>query len=197
MHQSVKIKDSGTSGRILEVEIGRKQFTTPTRVANHVENGLVDDYFVKYSPKGIIGEIPPCEVQETVLDFNELRVHKLCEKNGELHSERRFLRGHNRNRDSRLKICNIRLSKNTTWNEDAIKLLTVMQIKADCLDLISIPDPIYNGRSSLNLLSSYKIARETLDNHGLDNVRILPNLDLATEPSDLEPKLKEIMKFTD
>jgi len=193
MRRAVNLRNQGTSGRIMEAEIEHKRFSTPARVVNNVEKGLVDEFFAMYSSGVLSGEIPPCEIQETVLDFNDSTVEKLCNRNEEVGNRTRFISTRNKNRESRLKISNIRFMGGTEWNEEAVKLLTKLQIDSKCLDLISVPDPIYNDSSTFSLIDAYEVAREVLDERGLDNVRLLPNLDLATEPPDLETRLKELI----
>jgi len=189
----VKLKNQGTSGRVLEVEIGGKHFSTPARVVNHVEREHENLYFANYSSGLILQELPPCEIQETVVDFDQERVMKLLNKNGELVSEARFVSSHNRNRPSRLKISNIRSTEGTQWNRDAIELLTIMQLDAKSLDLISVPDPIYNDTQTFDLFDAYGVARKTLDDVGLNDMRVLPNLDLCREPSDLRVQVKTLL----
>lgn len=193
MKQAVKLRNPGESGRIMEVEIENKRFSTPARVVNHVEKNLVDEFFVNYFTGSLSGEIPPCQVQETVLDFNNRTVEKLRNKNGAVRDRAQFISAQNRNRASRLKISNIRFVEGTQWDKESIKLLTILQRDSKSLNLISVPDPIYNDSSTFNLFDAYKIARRTLDERGLDNVRLLPNLDFVSEPPNLEAKLRELI----
>jgi len=196
MTTSVKILHMAENGRTVKVSIGKKGFTTPTRAVTHRElekfSYLVANHVSRQDFASV--DSPPCEVQETVLDFHDSDVAALTSRNEVLGQRTYAISSRNRNGNSRIKICNILLrSQNEVIPDRAIEFMTIMQIKPRCLDIVTVPDPNYRHADPDMVLAAIDTAQKTLNGYGFDYLPIMPHLDLATQPVALQARLQALI----
>lgn len=190
-----RLKHSSARGRVTEIRLGDIRFSTPTRAINHVE---LRDFrrLPKYNSCKRVSDlvVPPCEVQETVLDLHPDTLSRVANDNGYFNTKRSFIRTNSAKGNGRIKLCIPQLrgqQKPITPKE--IDMLTLLQADAGRLDMIAVPDPNRQQFYSKPLKKAINQARNLLDGIGKDATNILPVLDLKTEPTALKRRISYLL----
>jgi hypothetical protein len=190
MSDSIKIVHTANRGRVVNININDKKFTTPTRAITHSE--LTSFYKVlEYQTSKRITDVvtPPNNIQETVLDFHDIDLRRLVEENEFYNRKRTFLKNTSSIGQNRVQLCNIMLrNQSEPIGESSIDILTHLQRQVDSLDAISIPDPLKTSSEIQGLANALTKAQRILDDFG-EQRKLVPFLDLDTSPAGIRSRL--------
>ncbi|MHA2142896.1 MAG: hypothetical protein ACXADD_15530, partial [Candidatus Thorarchaeota archaeon] len=151
---------------------------------------------LNYQPRGTFPDIivPPCEIQETVMDFNDDDLIRLGSDNRYFRYKSAFLKSKNKNGPERVKICNIQLrNQSRAISRRSLRMLMHMQMEAGNTDMISVPDPNRRESNVDKLARALSDSRGILDDLGLDRTQLIPQLDLDTPPEALDNRIEYLV----
>ncbi|MFW9797766.1 MAG: hypothetical protein ACFFE2_12065 [Candidatus Thorarchaeota archaeon] len=124
------------------------------------------------------------------MDFKTDDIKRLSTDNRFFNYQSSRIRQHCKNGPHRMRFCNIQIrGQQEAIDPHLLEMVALMQVKSSATDMISVPDPSYEEKSGSRLLDALNVSRNMLDQLGLDSTRIVPHLDLGTEPLSMEQRL--------
>ncbi len=151
----------------------------------------------RYSPRRSWNmDVLPNPIQEVVLEYGDAELNKLSNSNGYYRSQKTRIRRVTRPRLKRLTLASVQLKNKTrALTDHDIRILVDLQIDSNRLDLITVPDPNYTSPNLEPLKRALDTAHTRVKQLREDHGRVVPFLDLYTEPPYLRERLEYLSRI--
>jgi hypothetical protein len=186
----VKLHHLADTGRVLEVRTSKGDLRTPTRGLMHTEFSKFRS-LSEFMPRNSWSiDALPNPLQEVVLDYNNDNLDGLANSNGYYKRQISRIRRAIPSGAKRLTLSFFQMKSGTRalTDQDIVSLVD-LQIDSGRLDLISIPDPNIISTDANPLRRALEKANVRLKQLREDQARIVPYLDMNTDPPALRERL--------